>query len=99
MIEIQINHDELKEMYLQKVDEHIKKIEQEVFFFDSKQLQKFVNMSWNSTVEHLLSDPKFPKIRLGHKWLFPRREVEVYMQKYYEAVRDSGGDIQKYTKR
>lgn len=96
MIQVYIDQEELKEMYLAKLDERIKEIEQEVFFMNSKQLQKYLNMSWSSIVEHLLYDPEFGAIRLGARWLFHKRQVDTYMQLYYEEVRDNGGDIQKY---
>lgn len=99
MITLNIDQEELKKIYLQKVEERLKEIEGEVFFFDSKQLQKYVSMGWNSIVSHLMSDPEFPKIRLGTRWLYPKHEVERYMKKYYEAVRDNGGDITKFVRK
>lgn len=98
MVEVNINEEELKEIYIKMVDERLTKLEAETFFLDSKQLQRFVGMGWNSCVEHLLSDPNFPAIRLGHKWLFPRFEVENYLKKFYQEVRDNGGDI-KYKRK
>lgn len=98
MIDININQDELKELTREALREKLSEIESDIFFLNSKQLQKFVCMSWNSIVTHLLSDEAFPAIRLGNRWLFPRKEVELYMQKFYEAVRDSGGDIYKYVR-
>lgn len=96
MIEVRINEEELKALYLQKVDDRIREIEQDVFFMNSKQLQKYLNMSWSSIVENILHDPELGAIRLGNKWLFHKRQVDVYMQRYYEEVRNNGGDILKY---
>lgn len=99
MIQIDFDQARLEELAKEALAERMKEIENDVFFMDSKQLQKFVGMSWNSITFHLLSDPTFPKLRLGSKWLFPRQEVESYMHKYYAAVRDGGGDIKKYVAR
>lgn len=99
MIDININQDELRELAREALQQKLDEIKDDVFFMDSKQLQKFVCMSWNSIVTHLLSDEQFPAIRLGNRWLFPRKEVEAYMQKFYEAVRDDGGDIYKYVRK
>lgn len=96
MIQVQINEEELKALYLQKLDERLEEIESEVFFMSSKELCRFVGMSWVSVSTHLLSDPDFPSIRNGVRWLFPKKEVAAYMAKYYEAVRDQGGDISTY---
>lgn len=99
MIQFQIDQEELKALYLAKLDERMKEIEQEVFFMDSKALCQFTGMSWTNVTNHLMSDQDFPAIRLGNKWLFPRKEVSEYMQKYYEAVRDHGGDIKNYKRK
>lgn len=96
MINFEIDQELLKELYLQKVEEHLQEIEMEVFFMDSKQLATYLNMSWNTIVSHLLYDEKFPKVRLGSKWLFNRKEVQEFMEKYYLEVRNNGGDILKY---
>lgn len=99
MIQIELNEEELKEIYIKMVEQRLTELEAETFFLDSKQLQKFTGMGWNSIVTHLLSDPNFPSLKLGKKWIFPRHEVEKYLQRYYEAVRDSGGDIIKYKRK
>ncbi|MBK5446459.1 MULTISPECIES: helix-turn-helix domain-containing protein [unclassified Peribacillus] len=99
MISFEIDQELLKELYLQKVEEHLQEIEMEVFFMDSKQLVTYLNMSWNTIVSHLLYDEKFPKVRLGSKWLFNRKEVQEFMKKYYVEVRNNGGDILKYKRK
>ncbi|MCM3676906.1 helix-turn-helix domain-containing protein [Peribacillus simplex] len=99
MISFEIDQELLKALYLQKVEEHLQEIEMEVFFMDSKQLATYLNMSWNTIVSHLLYDEKFPKVRLGSKWLFNRKEVQEFMEKYYLEVRNNGGDILKYKRK
>ncbi|WP_203332624.1 helix-turn-helix domain-containing protein [Planococcus beigongshangi] len=99
MIQVQIDESQLKALYLEQLDKRMKEIEGEVFFMSSKELCRFVGMSWPLVSAHLISDYDFPKIRMGNKWLFPKREVAEYMQKYYEAVRDNGGDIKTYKKK
>ena len=99
MIQFQIDQEELKALYLSKLDERMREIEQEVFFMDSKALCRFTGMSYTNVFTHLMSDPDFPAIRLGNKWLFPRKEVADYMQRYYEAVRNDTGDIKTYKRK
>jgi hypothetical protein len=50
MINVEIDQEQLKELYLQKVEEHLQEIELEVFFMDSKQLAAYLNMSGLSTL-------------------------------------------------
>ncbi|WP_203248646.1 hypothetical protein [Sporosarcina beigongshangi] len=45
MITIEVDQEKLKELYLQKIDEHLQELESEVFFMNSKQLAKYLNMS------------------------------------------------------
>lgn len=97
MIQVQIDEDELKAAYLQKLDEKMKEIEDTVFFMNSKQLQKYLNMSWSSIVEHLLHEEDFGAIRLGAKWLFNKRQVDCFMETFYKNVRSQGGEITSYT--
>lgn len=99
MINVEIDQEQLKELYLHKVEEHLKEIDLEVFFMDSKQLANYLNMSWNTIVSHLLYDEDFPKVRLGSKWLFNRKEVQEFMKNYYVEVRNNGGDILKYKRK
>ncbi|WHX25137.1 helix-turn-helix domain-containing protein [Virgibacillus halodenitrificans] len=99
MIHFEIDEEQLKDLYLEKVEEKLEELEAEVFFMNSKQLSAYLNMSWNTIVEHLLYEDDFPSIRLGSKWLFNRKEVKAYMEKYYEAVRNNGGDILRYKRK
>lgn len=99
MIQVQINEEELKAMYLKKLDERLQKIEDTVFFMNSKQLTAYLNMSWASVEKHMLHDEDFGAIRLGSKWLFHKKTVDEYMDKFYRAVIDQGRDIQKYVRK
>ncbi|MEK5036897.1 hypothetical protein [Sporosarcina sp. FSL K6-3457] len=100
MIQIAIDQERIEEMAREAIEERMKGIDRTVYFMDSKAVLKYVNMSWNSFNTHILNDPNFKAaIRLGNKWLFDRRELDDYLSKFFIAVRDQGGDIQKYTKR
>ena len=99
MLHLEIDEEQLRDLYLEKVEEKLEELNAEVFFLNSKQLAAYLNMSWNTIVEHLLYRDDFPSIRLGSKWLFNRKEVETYMEKYYMAVRNNGGDILRYKKK
>lgn len=98
MFQIQVDENQLKELYLAKVDEKLKQLEQDVFFMNSKQLQKYLNMSWSSIEKLFLHDPDFGAVRLGSRWLFHKETVITYMQRRYALARDNGGDILKCRK-
>ncbi|WP_188006850.1 Helix-turn-helix domain-containing protein [Sporosarcina sp. ANT_H38] len=93
MISLQLNEGLLEQIYKEKVDEYLKSVEKDSMFMTFNDLVKYLNMSNVSIREFLLWRDDFPKIRLGSKWLFPSKEVAVFMEKYLEEVRAVGGDI------
>jgi len=100
MLNIEIDELMVKSLLEKAIDERVKEIEQTVYFMNSKEVLKYVGMSWNSFNEHIMSDPNFTAaIRLGNKWLFNRKELDAYLEKFFVAVRENGGDIQKYKRR
>lgn len=96
MINIEVDYEELKRIYIDKVEEHLKEIESNHYFMNTKQLCDYLNMSWPSIEKKFLYEYEFGAIRLGSKWLFNRKQVDKYMDSYYEKVRANGGDILKY---
>lgn len=60
---------------------------------DTKELCKMLSLS-RPTVEKLfIYNPNFPAIRMGKKWLFHRKEVEAYINKWVKDVRNNGGIV------
>lgn len=96
MIEVSVDMKALEAIYLELIEKRLDEIEQKVFFYTSKELCKYLGMSWNTVTTCLMVDEDFPRVRLGNQWRFPAHEVKNYMEKYYEQVRDNGGDILKY---
>jgi excisionase family DNA binding protein len=79
MIEIKLDDEEVKALFLAEVKLRLDKIELEALLMNSKQLCKYLSLSWPTIEKVFLSDPNFPRIRIGSKWLFPRKEVERYI--------------------
>ncbi|MFC4714060.1 helix-turn-helix domain-containing protein [Planococcus dechangensis] len=96
MFQIQIDENALKQLYLSKIEERLESIEQEVFFFSSKELCHYLGMSWNTIVNNLLIDEDFPHLRVGSRWIFPVQEVKEYMKVYTGEVKKNGGDVLRY---
>ncbi|PUB18239.1 helix-turn-helix domain-containing protein [Paenisporosarcina sp. OV554] len=93
MINLQLDENLLEQIYKEKVDDYLKSVEKESMFMTFNDLVKYLNMSNVSIREYILWRNDFPKIRLGRKFLFPRKEVANFMEKYLEEVRAVGGDI------
>lgn len=93
IVKVDLNEECLKELYLSEVKKHLKKIEMDTLLMDSKQLCKMLNLSWPTIEKLFLSDPLFPKIRVGKKWVFSRKEVQNYIEFWTEEIRKQGGKV------
>lgn len=71
MLNVQIDEQEVRQLYLQKLDEKMKEIDSELVFWDRKELLKRTCLSWNTIQEYFFFDSRFPKHKVGNKWLFP----------------------------
>lgn len=105
MLNISLDENELKTIYdeaLQKrldswdkqVQQRLDDLENQSMLLDMKELCKRLNLS-RPTVEKLfIYDPKFPAIRVGKKWVFNRKEVEEYINRWSIDVKKKGGSVE-----
>lgn len=82
MIEIKLDEDEMKSIYLAEIQKRLDQIEFQSLLMDSKQLCKMLSLSWPTIEKLFIRDPKFPKLRVGTKWLFNRNEVQQYIDQW-----------------
>lgn len=82
MLEIKLDDDELKALYLAEVQKRLDKIELQSMLMDTKQLCKMLSLSWPTVEKLFLSDPNFPSIRIGKKWVFNRKQVQDYIDSW-----------------
>ncbi|MCB5238901.1 DNA-binding protein [Niallia circulans] len=87
MIEIKVDEEELKALYIDEIQKRLDEIELESLFMDSKQLCAVLSMSWPTVEKLFLVDPNFPSIRVGKKWLFHRKQVQEYVDRWYIETR------------
>ncbi|MET3697416.1 hypothetical protein SAMN05877753_10612 [Bacillus oleivorans] len=79
MIQVQIDEQEVRKMYLQKLEEKVKEIDAELVFWDASELKRRTCMSWNTIQKEFFFHPKFPKTKVGGKWYFPARQVKEFL--------------------
>lgn len=91
MIEIKLDEEELKAIYINEIQKRLDQIEFQSLLMDSKQLCKMLSLSWPTVEKIFLSDPNFPSIRIGSKWLFNRNEVQAYINQWSQDVKRRGG--------
>lgn len=93
MFNISLNENELKSIYLEEVQKRLEDWEQQTLLMDMKELCKMLSLS-RPTVEKLfIYNSDFPSMRVGKKWLFPRKEVEEYIKRWSIDVRKKGGSV------
>jgi excisionase family DNA binding protein len=94
MFNISLNENELKTIYLEEVQKRLEDWEQQTLLMDMKELCKMLSLS-RPTVEKLfIYNKDFPSLRVGKKWLFPRKEVEEYIKRWSIDVRKKGGIVE-----
>jgi hypothetical protein len=82
MLNIQIDEQEVKQLYLEKLEEKVKEVDKELIFWDRKELLRRTCLSWNTILEKFFYDPRFPKYKVGQKWLFPAEESKKFLLKW-----------------
>lgn len=93
IVQLNINEESLKELYLMEVQRYLEKLKMNTILMDSKQLCKELNFSWPTIEKLFLSDPNFPKMRVGKKWIFNRKEVQEYINVWSIKIRERGGYV------
>lgn len=91
MFDITVDQEELKSLYLEEVKKRLDEIELQTMLMDSKQLKKMLSLSWPTIEKVFLSDPNFPSMRVGNKWVFHRRKVEEYINIWTEMKFEKQG--------
>ncbi|WP_203363050.1 group-specific protein [Bacillus sp. REN10] len=84
MIQIQVDQKELKKLYLEEIQKRLDQIDHSVTFWDTKELKRQTNMSWNTIQDMFFHDPRFPKFNTGNKWYFPAKECRAFLIRWAE---------------
>lgn len=79
MLSIQLDEREIEQMFLVEMKKRLDHIENRHTFWDMKELIRQTCMSENSIRERFFYDARFPKRRVGGKWLFPAGETEKFL--------------------
>lgn len=79
MFSIQLDEQQMEERFLEEMEKRLKKIEQRRLFWDMKELCRQTSMSENSIKEKFFYDERFPKYKVGGKWMFPAEECEQFL--------------------
>lgn len=87
MLTVQLNEQKIEEIYVEELKKRLDQIEAQLVFWDIKTLCKVTCMSEPFIKEHFFYDDRFPKFRVGKKWLFPAKECEEFLIKWLKEQR------------
>lgn len=79
MLTVKIDENEVRELYLEKLEEKIREVDAEMVFWDTNELKRRTCLSWNTIQDKFFYDPRFPKYKVGGKWLFPAKETKEFL--------------------
>ncbi|WLR52437.1 DUF771 domain-containing protein [Bacillus tianshenii] len=79
MINVQVDQEEVRQMYLEKLEERVKELDVERVFWDANELKRRTCMSWGTIQEKFFFDPRFPKHKVGGKWYFPAQDAKKFL--------------------
>lgn len=79
MIEVKLDESEVRKIYLKKLEEYIEKLDKEYLFWDSKDLVQQTRLCWDTIQKEFFYDPRFPKRKVGRKWIFPAKQTKEFL--------------------
>jgi hypothetical protein len=79
MLNVQIDEQEVKQLYLEKLEEKMKEVDKELLFWSRNELMRRTCLSWNTIQEYFFFDPRFKKYKIGKKWMFPAEETKKFL--------------------
>lgn len=79
MVTINLDKQEIEQRFAEELRKHLDEIEHRHTFWDMKELCRQTNMSETFIRETFFYDPRFPKYRVGKKWLMPAKECQEFL--------------------
>lgn len=79
MIKIELDHEEVRQIYLEELRRAIQRVEKDTVFWDSKELSKQTRMCWDTIQKEFFFDPRFPKSKVGRKWMYPAQKTKAFL--------------------
>lgn len=82
VLTINLDEKEIEQRFLEELRKRLDKIENTKTFWDMKTLCKQTCLSENTIKERFFYDSRFPKYKVGGKWLMPAKETEEFLLKW-----------------
>lgn len=85
MIEILVDEEAIKKLYMKAIEEKLKDVDADLVFWDTKELKRRTCLSWNTIQEQFFHHKDFPKAKIGGKWMYPAKETEVFLLEWIKT--------------
>ncbi|MEE8669255.1 group-specific protein [Heyndrickxia faecalis] len=82
MFTIQIDEKLVEQKFDEELKRRLDRIQDNRTFWDMKELCRQTCLSENTIKERFFYDKRFPKFKVGGKWLFPAKEAEEFLIKW-----------------
>lgn len=79
MLSIQLDPSFVEEKFQEELQKRLDQVERSRTLWDMKELCRQTCLSKNTIMEKFFYDGRFPKHKVGGKWLFPAKECEEFL--------------------
>ncbi|WP_434169123.1 group-specific protein [Peribacillus frigoritolerans] len=79
MFSIQIDENKIENCLREEMIKRLNNLEHSLTFWDMKELCRQTKMSENFIKEQFFYDNRFPKVRVGRKWVMPAKATEEFL--------------------
>ncbi|MCE4051881.1 group-specific protein [Bacillus sp. Au-Bac7] len=80
MLEVKLDDKEVRKLFLEELKKHIDKVDSELVFWDTKELEKRTCMCMNTIQKEFFYDSRFPKRKVGNKWYYPAKQTRGFLE-------------------
>lgn len=80
MIEVKLDQQEIEDKFTEELRKRLNELESRTVYWDMKELCRQTCMSEPVIREQFFYDERFPKFKVGRRWLFPARETEEFLR-------------------
>lgn len=79
MLQVQIDEQHINEILRVEIKKRLEDVQVKYTFWDMKELCEQTRLCENTIKEKFFYDERFPKFKIGKKWLFPAEEAKSFL--------------------
>lgn len=79
MLSVQLDERMIESLFLEELKKRLDQLENKLTYWDMKTLCKQTCLSENTIKEKFFYDARFPKYKVGGKWMFAAKETEEFL--------------------